>query len=53
MTAERRARQLLALGAVAGLAVAATALVGARAPHAGLPEGAIATVNGLKVEPSS
>ena len=46
MTAERRARQLLALGAAAGLAVAATALVGARAPHAGLPEGAIATVNG-------
>jgi hypothetical protein len=46
---ERRARRALALGALAGLATAAVALVGGAGDPPALPAGAIATVNGAPV----
>lgn len=45
MTAERRARLLLAVGAAAGLATAAASLVGGRAGTAALSPDVVATVN--------
>ena len=45
MTAERRARLLLALGAAAGLATAAASLVGGRTGTGGLSPDVVATVN--------
>jgi len=46
---DRRARLLLALGAAAGAALAAWGLIGSASPGAGLPEGAIASVNGVAI----
>jgi len=46
---DRRARWLLALGAAAGAILAAWSLLGSAAPGDGLPEGAIASVNGVAI----
>lgn len=49
MTSERRARTLLALGAAAGLALAAANLVRSGAAERALPADAVATVNGVPI----
>ena len=49
MTPERRARLLLALGAAAGLAIAATSLVRGSGGSGALPADAVASVNGVAI----